>query len=78
MQIDNMTGWFGLFWSLVVLFGGLWLESIWLLVLSAVTLIVYFWLIVGNASGKTVLIFVFLVLNVTLNVILCSSDFFVI
>ncbi|KAH7713638.1 hypothetical protein AAVH_19005 [Aphelenchoides avenae] len=48
-----MTGWFGLFWSLVVLFGGLWLESIWLLVLSAVTLIVYFWLIVGNASGKT-------------------------
>ncbi|KAH7713372.1 hypothetical protein AAVH_19280 [Aphelenchoides avenae] len=58
-----MTGWFGIFWSLVVLLSGLWLESLWLLVLSVVTLIVYFWLIVGNISGKAVLILVFLVLN---------------
>lgn len=60
-----MTGWFGIFWSLVVLLSGLWLESLWLLVLSVVTLIVYFWLIVGNISGKAVLILVFLVLNVS-------------
>lgn len=59
-----MTAWFGIFWSVVLLFGGMGLESVWLLTLAGVTFFVYIWLIIGTESGKAVLVLLFIVLNV--------------